>query len=402
MELWTLNARERFLAVMDFEPCNRTLIWEWGYWEDSIERWHREGLVRPTGKEHTKKFSGEGGFIGYTGGYLEDVFGFDKEPFRLEKKINRGMIPPFEEKILKENGENVIFQNERGIVVKYNKKSQGIPLFLEHPVRDKKSFEEIKERLQPDLDRRYPENWDEEVKTLSQRDYPLFAGGFPWGIFGACREFMGLVPFLENFFDNPSLIKEMMNFVVDFLSQVWEDALTGVKPEAFIIWEDMAYKNGSLISPSLFKEFMMPAYKRLVGFIRDTGVRNILVDTDGNCSELIPLFIECGVTGLFPFEVQAGMNIVKVGKEYPKLQIIGGLDKTKIAKGKKLIDLELESKVPFMLKRGGYIPWADHYIPSDVSWDNFEYYRRRLEEMIRKCRHKLKKGSEGGEDKILN
>ena len=59
----------------------------------------------------------------------------------------------------------------------------------------------------------------------------------------------------------------------------------------------MASKNGMLISPSIFNEFMKPYYERLVGFLKDKGVKNIFVDSDGFIEELIPstaYFIRCG------------------------------------------------------------------------------------------------------------
>jgi uroporphyrinogen decarboxylase len=48
---------------------------------------------------------------------------------------------------------------------------------------------------------------------------------------------------------------------------------------------------------------------------------------------------------------------------------------------KKEIDKELE-KVPFLLKRGGYIPFIDHSVPPLVSWGNFVYYRNTLNKMV--------------------
>ena len=64
---------------------------------------------------------------------------------------------------------------------------------------------------------------------------------------------------------------------------------------------------------------------------------------------------------------------------------MGGLDKRIIALGKEEIDKELEAKVPFMLRKGGYIPFADHIIPPDAPWNNFVYYRRRLKEIIERA-----------------
>ena len=40
-----MNAKERFLQMMDFGP-GRTLKWEFGYWAAAIRRWYKEGLTR--------------------------------------------------------------------------------------------------------------------------------------------------------------------------------------------------------------------------------------------------------------------------------------------------------------------------------------------------------------------
>jgi hypothetical protein len=40
-----VSARERFHAVMNFQPFDRLPILEWaGWWDKTIERWHAEGL----------------------------------------------------------------------------------------------------------------------------------------------------------------------------------------------------------------------------------------------------------------------------------------------------------------------------------------------------------------------
>ncbi|MDD2765796.1 MAG: hypothetical protein PHE83_17685 [Opitutaceae bacterium] len=40
-----MNHVERFRAVMNFQPVDRLPRWEWAmWWDQTIERWHREGL----------------------------------------------------------------------------------------------------------------------------------------------------------------------------------------------------------------------------------------------------------------------------------------------------------------------------------------------------------------------
>jgi len=108
-----------------------------------------------------------------------------------------------------------------------------------------------------------------------------------------------------------------------------------------------------------------------------------MVDTDGDCNELIPLFLEAGITGLYPMEVSAGMDVVAARKKYPELQIMGGIPKSDIALGKKRIDEFLEP-VSWLLSQGGYIPFGDHFIPPEVPWNEFKYYRERLNQIIDK------------------
>ncbi|MEI8083945.1 MAG: hypothetical protein WCI74_19075, partial [Actinomycetes bacterium] len=63
-----------------------------------------------------------------------------------------------------------------------------------------------------------------------------------------------------------------------------------------MISEDMCYKSGCFISPAMFRQFMLPAYRKLTGFYRDHGIQTVLVDSDGDVMRLIPLLIEGGVT----------------------------------------------------------------------------------------------------------
>ena len=82
-----------------------------------------------------------------------------------------------------------------------------------------------------------------------------------------------------------------------------------------------------------------------------------------------------------PFEVAAGCDVVETGKQYPDLAIFGGIDKRVLAKGKEAIDSHLEYILPFMRKRGGYIPTCDHGVPEEVSYENYLYYRKRCIEL---------------------
>lgn len=112
-----------------------------------------------------------------------------------------------------------------------------------------------------------------------------------------------------------------------------------------------------------------------MNFFENTELTVIELDSDGNTEALIPLLIEVGVNCHWPLEVAAGMDPVKIQKEYGRdLALMGGIDKRELAKDKKAIEKEVREKIVPMLEEGGYIPTVDHAVPPDVSLENFLYY----------------------------
>jgi len=384
-----MTVREKFLGTMEFDLSIPPPLWEQGYWRITIDRWYKEGMLEFRGNIPKDRLPGKG-----VQGKPIVVL---KEKKRRESNIvlnldeiskpfpgNFWIFPEFEPRVLEKQGDRQIIIDEMGIKQKVSLEGS-IPEYYEWPIRSRDDWEKFKnERLNPKTPGRYPKDLDEIIEKFKTRDYPVHLGGWV-GFFGPLRYLMGEVRLMTGYYDDPSLIRDIINYLVDFWIELWSPILSRIKVDWVCMWEDMCYKTGPLISPSTFREFMLPAYKKFTAFLKSYGIRNIMVDTDGNCWELIPLFLEGGITGLLPMEVAAGMNVIEVRKKFPKLQIMGGIDKRALIKGKKEIDRELESKVPFMLKKGGYIPCVDHLIPPDVSLDNFVYYRRRLNEMIKEA-----------------
>jgi uroporphyrinogen-III decarboxylase len=386
-----MNTRERFNAIMNFEKPDRNLIWEMGYWLGTVDRWYGEGLP----KKHGLSIEGDPG-LGVRGeAFPHDPFSISRErdqdvheTMGMDKPlvalpVNLGPQPFFDPVVFEDSENFVVFQDEYGVKKRINKKGASIPEFIDWQVKNQKDFERLKEeRFQPNLEERIPEQWESIVEEYKDRDFPLSIGGYPYGFYGFLRYLMGEERLLFNFYDDPALVRDMMNFLADFWIALYDQALSQVTVDCVHFWEDMAYKTGPLISPATFREFMMPAYKKVTNFLKDHGINVILVDSDGNVDQLIPLFLESGLTGMYPFEVQAGNDIVAVREQYPKMQILGGINKIKISQGKAAIDEELESKIPFMLNKLGYIPHIDHLVHPEISWEDFCYYRKRLKEMI--------------------
>ena len=380
-----MNSREKFIATMSFETSTLPL-YEFGYWAATARRWYKEGLLKKKGVP-SRLADGDGvwGFLeDWTGQVprfedLEEFVEFDK-PLKTVP-FHYWIYPEFETIILEEDSDTRLIIDEMGVKKRVNKQNDSIPHYLEWPVKDKESWEEFKnERLNPATPGRFPPHFRQTVAQLHERDYPLLLSYGPVGFFGSLRFLLGEVNLMISYYESPFLIKEIISYLADFWIQLWDKVFQEkIKPDCVFLWEDMCYKNGSLISPQMFREFMLPAYKKITSFLRENGVHIIFVDTDGNCLELIPLFLEGGVTGIFPMEVAAGMKVEEVRKYFPHLQIMGGVDKRALI-DRQSIDREIE-RIEETAKGGGYIPFVDHLVPPDVSFNNYLYFRSRLREL---------------------
>ena len=373
---------------MSFDASVRTLKWEMGYWTGTVRRWYAEGLPRRKGIPETA-LDGES-ITGPGNAWAPDRI--RDQDVSLATGLDEGMervplanlfSPPFKEEIVEVHGDWMLRRDEFGVLRKEPRDRTSLPRFVSWPVQNRADWERLKaERLRPTLEGRLPADWPAWKERYRHRTFLLAIGGGLQGFFGTPRTLLGEENVLVSYYDDPQFIRDIINDLCDFWIALYDKVLAEVDVDLAIIWEDMCYKTGPLISPALVREFMLPAYKRLTAFYRDHGIKVILLDTDGDCWSLIPLFIEGGITALYPFEVNANMDVVAVRQAFPRLQILGGLNKMALAAGPEAIDRELEAKVPAMLACGGYIPYVDHLVPPDVSWANYVYYRQRLNEMI--------------------
>ena len=179
----------------------------------------------------------------------------------------------------------------------------------------------------------------------------------------------------------PALVHEIMDHLTSIYLTVFEKVVKKVRIDVIHMWEDMCGKQGPLISPKHWNEFIGPNYRRIKSFAKKHSIPIFSVDTDGNPDLIIPAMMEAGVNYLYPMEVAAGCDVNIFRDKYPTLGMMGGIDKRVLADGYKAIDRELERIRP-AVEKGRYIPDLDHLIPDNVSWRNYYYYARELKKLL--------------------
>jgi uroporphyrinogen decarboxylase len=410
-----VNSRQRFLEVMDFNTRIRPPKWEYAYWGGTLNRWYREGLPKtrfvrlpeaittPTASLYAAAYGKQrellqkgiiphgqvvfgGGVYWPTQGVpkdrdVETYFDFDEGIILLD--INQLFQPMFEPEVIEETEEIFKYKDLDGITRVYQKNESTMPTAVEWIVKDWTSWKALKsERLgMKDISGRFPPDWAQALEQHKRRSYPLALGGYPHGLFGTPSHLMGYENLFYAYYDQPELIHDILGTFTDLWICIWEEVLGQLEVDMVHFFEDVSMGTGSMISPAVFREFMLPYYRRLCSFLRSKRVKVILVDTDGDCTELVPLFLEGGITGLYPMETSTGMDIRAIRQEHPELQMLGGISKYAVAQGSETTDKSL-ILVQDLLRRGGYIPFIDHSVPPTVSWNDFRYYRNKLNGII--------------------
>lgn len=344
---------------------------EFGYY--CLEEWYKQGLDPAAN--------------------LDELFGYDppgQHPIRGLGWCEASFCPPFEDKVLEDRGEYELVQDSAGrsVLVFKGRRSGFMPEYVDHPVKDRKSWEEkCKWRMNPDTPQRW-EKFDETIASAlaAAREGQMICQRVPGG-YMYLRSLIGPSELMYAWYDMPEVIHDCMQTWLTLADAVIARHQEYVTLDEVFMAEDICYNHGLLCSPDTIKEFLVPYYQQLLTNIRRRQIDKhrrlyVQIDTDGHCHPLIPLYREAiGMDVLSPFEVASGCDVVEIGRQWPDLVMSGGIDKRVLAKGKKEIDEMVERILPVMRRRGGYIPTCDHGVPPEVSLENYLHYRKRCLEL---------------------
>ncbi len=368
-----MNDRQRFLATMHYQPRDRSPICDFGFWTETIDEWKKQGLPAnvvyqkaPGAREkNTDQFFGMDAYCGGPGGHVD-------------------LMPGFETRVIEDRGDHEVVQQADGVRVLRKKYMGSIPHHESHLLVDRQSWNEhYKWRLDPDDPRRYPQNWDEAKKIWRDSNRAHCVTLWCGSMYGRLRDWMGIEGISYAVYDDPALFEEMVTTCADCVVGVLQRVLkTGANFDGAQMWEDMCYSGGPLLSPAHFKQYLVPQYRRITDLLRAHGVDVIWVDCDGKIDEFIPLWLDAGINCMFPIEIGTwGADPVKFRKQYGKnLLMMGGFDKHIMARSPAEIRKEVERLNP-LVEEGGFIGFADHRVPPDVSLENYMYYLRCVREV---------------------
>ncbi len=353
-----LTHRERFRRVMHFQTVDRVPHWEFGYLQETIDRWHTEGLPR--------RFDDNDA--------IERHFGCD--PTAWVPFVD-GFVPPFEGpwEVLEVHDDRRVVRTPDGTI--QEEKTSGvrtIPHFIKMPIAGRDDWARFRERLDPEDPRRFQTDYRELGRRLLRSEVPVGVGLGSY--LGVPRDWMGFGGICTMLYDDRALVEE----VVDTLARVYyrqiEEALKHIEVDFAAGWEDICFRSGPMVSPAMFREVVGPRLRTVCDLLREHGCTVIWTDCDGDVTQLVPVWLECGVNCMFPLEVHPGSDPVKFRDTWGhRILLRGGIAKYRLAGTREEILEELRRVEP-VVQDGGFIPHGDHRIPQDVPYENYRYYVR--------------------------
>ena len=369
-----MTPRNRYLECVLFGAPDKIPFSPGGPRESTLSRWRSEGL--PADRPWFD--------------VLLETLGVEKQsdgssPEALD--VSFKMMPQFEEEVLEHKNGHYLVRDWMGAVTEisdvydytYIRAAKDFVTRKWHkfPVQTRADWEEMKKRYDPKTEGRHPEDLMERCARMKDRD--TVAGIHFNGPFWQLREWCGFEGLCLLMLDDPPWVEEMCDFWCDFVLETMRPILENVTLDSVGMSEDMAYKEHSMISPAMVRQFLMPCYAKWISASKDSGVPVIFMDSDGHIGDLLPLWIEAGINCCGPIEVAAGNDVVEYRRRFgKKMAYTGTVDKRAIAKGGKIMEQEVLRVVLPLLEDGGTIPGCDHGVPHDISWSNFIEYARLL------------------------
>jgi hypothetical protein len=364
---------ERYYKVMTYQTVDRVPDIEFGFWPQTLRRWLKEGMPVGLTPEERQTPNPQ---------KVEDLFGFEGHGHTLPIRMH--MNPGFIEEVLEKRGDVTVMRDSSGTVAERymdDVEESSIPHFIKFPVETPDDWRDMKRRYRlEDPTRLMP------VKDIAAARAAAAGGTMVglWliGFYYILRSWMGMENLSMAFYDHPEMIQDMVETWAEIVARQIEQVPVDVPIDYVMWWEDMAGRNGPLLSPAQFRQLLQPGYHRVMEAARRHGCQLSHVDCDGNPHDLVKPWLEEGVNVMFPCEVQAGVDPMAWRKEFGKdLRFRGGIAKEPLVQGGAAIDRELERVRPLM-EDGGYVPHLDHLVPPTVPYANYMEYLEKKRKFI--------------------
>jgi uroporphyrinogen decarboxylase len=186
----------------------------------------------------------------------------------------------------------------------------------------------------------------------------------------------GLVRFLTDMVLDPEFIRRIVEKSLTIQLKIIDNFLreVGEYLQVVVINGDLGTQQGPLLSPKLYREFLLTYEKGIVQFVRERTKAKIFRHTCGSIHKLLPHILQTGIDVLNPVQVSAeNMDPDQLKREFGnQVSFWGGVDSQSVLCQGNTEDVteEVKKRIRQFAPGGGYVLGSVHNIQPDVKPEN--------------------------------
>ena len=209
-----------------------------------------------------------------------------------------------------------------------------------------------------------------------QTDYAVVGrAADSYGVLERCNSLRRMDKFMIDLGTHPDFVTTLIDRVTTVLCRLLTLYLETAGPYLDVIelpGDDYAAAN-PLISPKMFDKFFAPAYRRIIGSIKDAAPHvKILFHSDGRMEPFLSRLIDLGVDVFHCLEPLPNVDMANIKAKYgDRLTFWGAIDiKQTMTGGVAQIEAEVQERIRTLAPGGGYVIAPANHLQPDVPAQN--------------------------------
>ena len=191
-------------------------------------------------------------------------------------------------------------------------------------------------------------------------------------IFSSTWMLMGFQEFCTSLLENEPLVSAVFQRVGEIQYGVFEALLDHGTVGAFLMSDDIAYTEATMMAPEYLRRYVFPWYRVMGEECRKRDLP-FIYHSDGRLYEVLDDILECGFHALHPIEPKA-MDIGFLKREYgDRLCLMGNIDLgyTLTLGVPDEVVAEVKERIRELAPGGGYCLGASNSVPEYVPFENY-------------------------------
>ncbi|MDR0474500.1 MAG: hypothetical protein LBH43_12610 [Treponema sp.] len=353
-----MTGKERISRILKHQAVDRIGLHE-HFWGDTYAAYTQSGV--PQGESFEKHFN-----LDISSGWAYNLV-IDQE---------------FQEETIREDSDTITKKDGNGAILRRHKHHDTTPEHVDFTIKEREDWDAVKSKLLENPEKRINFEAYRKAKAEAEKDGRFFT----WNgvnVFECIHPVCGHENMLCGMALDPEWVQDMAETYADLLVKL-HDILFEREglPDGMFYYEDMGFKYKPFMSPQMYRDLIFPSHKYTIEHAHKKGLP-VIMHSCGFIEPLLPDMVKAGIDCLQVIEVKAGMDLLRIHRQFgDKIALMGGIDvRALYTNDKKVIDAELEAKIPIVKQGFGYVAHSDHSIPKTVEYETFKYYIQKVLEL---------------------